>query len=163
MPIKTVYIETSVISYLASCPSRDIIAAGHQQISHDWWATERNNFAIYASVLVLKEASSGDLTAASARLQWLQDIPLVAITPEAEELSGQLIQHAALPEKAAADALHIATAAYHQIDYLLTWNCKHIANAVKRSLIESVCRELGFEPPILCTPEELLGGTTNVE
>jgi predicted nucleic acid-binding protein len=158
-----VYIETSVISYLASRPSRDIIAAGHQQVSHDWWVTERNNFTVYASSLVLKEASSGDAVAASARLEWLQGIPLVAITPEAEELSEKLILRAALPENAAADALHIATATCHEIDYLLTWNCKHIANAIKRPLIESVCRELGFEPPILCTPEELLGGSASVE
>ena len=154
-----VYIETSIISYLASRPSRDIIAAGHQQLTHDWWLAERDGFAACTSALVLREASAGDAAAASARLQWLQDIPLVAVTPEAEKLSERLIQQAALPEKAAADALHIAIAAYHRLDFLLTWNCKHIANAIKRPLIEHVCREYGFEPPVLCTPEELIGAS----
>ncbi|XCN71698.1 MAG: type II toxin-antitoxin system VapC family toxin [Candidatus Electrothrix aestuarii] len=160
---KTVYIETSIISYLASWPSRDLIAAGHQQLTHDWWSAEREDFSVYVSALVLKEASAGDTTAASARLQWLRGIPLVDITPEAEELSELLIRQAALLEKAAADALHIAIASYHRLDFLLTWNCKHIANAVKRPLIEHVCREYGFEPPILCTPEELTGGRNHVE
>ncbi|MEE4376933.1 MAG: type II toxin-antitoxin system VapC family toxin [Candidatus Competibacteraceae bacterium] len=159
----TVYIETSIISYLAAHPSRDIIAAGHQQITHEWWVTERDDFSVYASALVLREASAGDLAAASARLQWLQGIPLLAITPEAEELAERLILQAALPAKAAADALHIATAAYHQLSFLLTWNCKHIANALIRPLIERVCRECGFESLILCTPEELTGGKPNVE
>lgn len=128
---KTVYIETSIISYLAARPSRDLIAAGHQQLTHEWWTAERSSFSVHASALVLREASGGDAAAASARLQWLQGIPLVVIAPEAEELSEHLIQKAALPEKAAADALHIAIAAYHRLDFLLTWNCKHIANAVQ--------------------------------
>jgi hypothetical protein len=113
--------------------------------------------------LVLREASSGDASAASARLQWLQGIPLIAITPEAEKLSERLLQAAVLPEKAAADALHIAIAAYHRLNFLLTWNCKHIANAIKRPLIEHICRECGFEPPVLCTPEELTGDSQHVE
>jgi len=158
-----VYIETSIISYLAARPSRDVITAGHQQTTHDWWSIERGNFSLYASPLVLREASAGDTTAALARLQWLQGMPLVIIPPEAEELSELLLQKSALPAKAAADALHIATAAYHRINFLLTWNCKHIANAVKRPLIERVCRECGYEPPILCTPDELTGGKPNVE
>ncbi len=119
---KTVYIETSIISYLASRPSRDIIAAGHQQLTHDWWFAERDGFSVCTSALVLREASSGDASAASARLQWLQGIPLIAITPEAEKLSERLLQAAVLPEKAAADALHIAIAAYHRLNFLLTWN-----------------------------------------
>ena len=158
-----VYIETSIISYLAARPSRDVVTAGHQQTTHEWWASERSNFSVYASPLVLREASAGDMAAASARLHWLQGIPLIAVTPEAERLSELLIQRAALPAKAAADALHIATAAFHRVNFLLTWNCKHIANAVKRPLIERVCREFGLEPPILCTPDELTGGKSNVE
>lgn len=160
---KTVYIETSIISYLAARPSRDLIAAGHQQLTHEWWTAERGSFSVHASALVLREASGGDAAAAAARLQWLQGIPLVNIAPEAEALSEHLIQQAALPEKAAADALHIAIAACHRLNFLLTWNCKHIANAVQRPLIEHVCREFGFEPPILCTPEELTGDKPDVE
>ncbi|WP_236848703.1 type II toxin-antitoxin system VapC family toxin [Candidatus Thiodictyon syntrophicum] len=158
-----VYVETSVISYLAARPSRDIIIAGHQQTTQDWWASERTNFSVYASPLVFREASAGDPAAAIARLQCLRDIPLLAITPEAEQLAETLIQRAALPPKAAADGLHIATAAFHRVDFLLTWNCAHIANAIKRPLIEQICRECGFAPPVLCTPDELIGGNRDVE
>ena len=159
----TVYVETSIISYLAARPSRDLVTAGHQQTTHEWWANERGEFQLWASSLVLREASAGDPMAATARLHWLRDIPLLSITPEAERLSEALINQAALPSKAAADALHIATAAVHRVNYLLTWNCTHIANAVKRPQIERICRELGFEPPVLCTPEELTGGNNNVD
>nr|VFK43512.1 MAG: PIN domain [Candidatus Kentron sp. SD]VFK49518.1 MAG: PIN domain [Candidatus Kentron sp. SD]VFK80777.1 MAG: PIN domain [Candidatus Kentron sp. SD] len=156
--MKTVYVETSIISYLVARPSRDIIAAGHQQITHEWWATERNDFSLYVSALVLREASGGDPVAASTRLQWLQGIPVVAITPKVEALSEHLILRGALPAKAEADALHIATAAYHRLGFLLTWNWKHIANAIRRPLIERICREYGLDAPILCTPEELTRG-----
>lgn len=118
---------------------------------------------MYASPLVLREASAGDPVAVIARLQWLQGIPLLAITTEAERLAEALIQGAALPAKAAADGLHIATAAFHRVDFLLTWNCAHIANAIKRPLIERICRDCGFEPPVLCTPDELIGGKVDVE
>lgn len=153
-----VYLETSIISYLAARPSSDLITAGHQQTTHQWWNTERVNFSVYASPLVLREASAGDATAASARIQWLQSVSLLAISPEAEKLSEQLIQRAALPVKAGADALHIAIAAFHGINFLLTWNCRHIANAIKRPLIERICQDCGYAPPILCTPNELTGG-----
>nr|VFK20291.1 MAG: hypothetical protein BECKLPF1236A_GA0070988_102551 [Candidatus Kentron sp. LPFa]VFK34042.1 MAG: hypothetical protein BECKLPF1236C_GA0070990_102401 [Candidatus Kentron sp. LPFa] len=93
--MKTVYVETSIISYLVARPSRDIIAAGHQQITHEWWATERNDFSLYVSALVLREASGGDPVAASTRLQWLQGIPVVAITPKVEALSEHLILRSA--------------------------------------------------------------------
>jgi len=160
---KVVYVETSVISYLAARPSRDIITAGHQQTTHEWWGSERANFSVYASPLVLREASAGDPVAVVARLQWLQGIPLLAITTEAERLAEALIQGAALPAKAAADGLHIATAAFHRVDFLLTWNCAHIANAIKRPLIEKICWDCGFEPQVLCTPDELIGGKLDVE
>jgi hypothetical protein len=154
---KVVYVETSIISYLAARPSRDVITSGHQQATHEWWQSERIRFTLCASALVLKEASAGDHAAATARLQWLQGVKLLSITPEAEALSEALINQAALPAKAAADALHVAIATIHRTDFLLTWNCKHIANAEKRSLIDHVCRQRGFGPPTLCTPDELFG------
>jgi len=161
--MNSVYLETSIISYLAARPSRDVIIAGHQQATYEWWFAERSNFSIYSSSLVLREASFGDAMAASTRLQWLEGVHLLAVTPEAEEFAKVLLHRMALPAKAAADALHIATATAHQINFLLTWNCKHIANAVNRPHIERVCRECGFEPPILCTPDELIGGTNHVD
>lgn len=158
-----VYLETSVISYLAGRPSRDLFVAAHQQLTQAWWQAERSRFSLCASPLVLREASQGDTIAAAARLRWLEGIPLIAVTKEAERLAERLLQDAALPPKAAADALHIAIAACHRIEFLMTWNCTHIANATKRPLIERVCRNFGVEPPILCTPEELMGEAPDVD
>ncbi|SMF96571.1 PIN domain-containing protein [Methylomagnum ishizawai] len=151
-----VYVETSVISYLAARVSRDLIVAGHQQISQEWWDT-RQDWDLSISALVVSEARSGDASAAERRLALLEGLPLLSLNDPAIELAERLLKGAALPEKAKEDALHIAIAAVHGIDYLLTWNCKHIANAVKRPLIETLCEMAGYRPPVICTPEELLG------
>lgn len=151
------YIETSVISYLTARPSRDLIIAAHQQITSDWWENRRTQFDLYTSQVVLSEASVGDSEVASRRLKALQGIDLLDITDEVAELAGKLISEKCLPERAVEDALHIAISAIHGTDYLLTWNCKHIANAKMRSKIEEIIRINGYKPPIICTPEELLG------
>lgn len=153
---QTVYIETSVISYLAARTSRDLIVAGHQQITQDWWDTRRQ-WDIYVSALVVNEIGFGDLDAASQRLAVIENIPALAVDAAAVSLARQLLKEVALPEKAQEDALHIAVAAVNGIDYLLTWNCTHIANAVKRPLIMAICETAGYRPPVICTPEELLG------
>jgi predicted nucleic acid-binding protein len=153
----SVYLETSVISYLAARMSRDLIVAGHQQISQEWWDTRRPDFEVSISALVVLEARSGDGDAAGRRLALLEGLPLLTLNDAAVHLAERLLAGAALPEKAREDALHIAIAAVHGIEYLLTWNCKHIANAVKRPLIEAICEAAGYRPPIICTPEELLG------
>jgi hypothetical protein len=88
----------------------------------------------------------------------LEGVPQLEIRADAVELSRALLQRGPLPSKASADALHIAIAAVPGVEYLLTWNCKHIANAEMRPLIERGCRARGYEPPVLCTPEELMGG-----
>lgn len=152
----SVYLETSVISYLTARPSRDIVIAGHQQTTRDWWQTRRTRFSLYVSEIVLREARGGDPKAAQERLTILDRIELAEVTPEALQLANRLIADAALPQKSVADALHISTAVTSGIDFLLTWNCKHIANAVMRSKIEQVCRTSGYEPSIICTPEELM-------
>jgi predicted nucleic acid-binding protein len=152
----SVYLETSVISYLTARPSRDIVLAGHQQTTRDWWQTRRSLFEVCISELVLQEASGGDRQAAEDRLSVVNDLELLEITPEALQLADRLVAEAALPQKAVADALHIAIAVSNGIDFLLTWNCKHIANAFMRSKIEAICRKNGYEPSIICTPEELL-------
>ena len=151
-----VYVETSVISYLAARPSRDLIVAAHQQISHEWWSV-RHEWELSISALVISESSAGDADAAKRRLELLDGLPTLHLTNDALELAQRLLASAALPEKAKEDALHIALAAVHGTDYLLTWNCKHIANAGKRPLIETVCETAGYRPPVICTPEELLG------
>ena len=155
--MSSVYIETSIISYLTARVSRDLIVAGHQQMTEEWWSVQRNRFELWASELVVEEASAGDASAAAERLKVLNTIEMLDITEEAGFLATALIDRGSLPAKASADALHIAIAAVHNVDYLLTWNCKHIANAEMRPVIESVCRNMGFIPPILCTPEELMG------
>jgi hypothetical protein len=152
----SVYLETSVISYLAARPSRDLIVAAHQQITVEWWEV-RDSWELSISALVVSEAGSGDGEAAGRRLALLQRLPLLTLNDAALDLTEQLLAKAALPAKAREDALHIAIAAVHGMDYLLTWNCKHIANAVKRPTIEAVCETSGYRPPIICTPEELLG------
>jgi predicted nucleic acid-binding protein len=152
-----VYVETSVISYLAARPSRDLVTAARQQITHDWWRRRRPHFEVFVSQLVLDEARAGDPEAATRRADFLADLLLVEVTSAAVGLARRLVEAAGLPQQAAADALHIATAACHGLDYLLTWNAAHIANAEYRPRVERTCRAHGYEPPVLCTPDELMG------
>jgi len=152
-----VYIETTVVSYLTARPNRDVVIAGHQQVTHEWWDTRRANYELCVSQLVLDEAGTGDAQAAQERLLVLQSMLVLETTAEALELAKELLQAGALPAKAADDALHIAVAATKVIPFLLTWNCRHLANAVMRPVIEAVCNAKGFKAPIICTPEELLG------
>jgi predicted nucleic acid-binding protein len=148
------YIETSIVSYLTAYPSRDLIQAAHQQVTHDWW-TVRKQFELYISQYVLDEVSAGDRNAAAKRLAALGDATLLAITPDAVSLAEELVRVGSLPARAIVDAFHIAVAAIHGMDYLLSWNCKHIANAALRGRIEATCRSYGVEPPTICTPIEL--------
>lgn len=152
-----VYIETTVVSYLTARPSRDLIIAAHQQITLEWWENRRADFDLYTSQFVIQESSVGDATMAQKRLVALDAIPLLSVTQEALALARALVEKGPIPEKAETDALHIAVAAANGMDYLLTWNCKHIANAEMQIGIGKFCRAAGFEPPIICTPEELLG------
>jgi hypothetical protein len=152
-----VYLETTIPSYLTAWPSRDLVRAAHQQITREWWTT-RDVFELYSSRLVIQECQAGDSQAAADRLAALADIPLLEQTADAASLAEALIKGVPLPERAAADALHIAIATVHGVDYLLTWNCTHIANVTLRPQIENVCRVSGYEPPLICTPEELPAG-----
>lgn len=150
-----VYLETTIVSYLTARTNRDLVRMAHQEITNEWW-NRRTDFELYISQVVLDEAAAGDVEAAARRLDVLQNMPLVALTQEASLLAQQLVREAALPEKAAIDALHIALATVHGMEYLLTWNCTHIANATMRGKIELICRTCGYEPPAICTPLELL-------
>jgi hypothetical protein len=151
-----VYVETTIISYLAARPSRDLIVAGHQQITHEWWQISRHNFAVVSSQLVAGEAGAGDPEAADARLAFLAGLTLVEITEEALTLAQRLLQAKAIPQDFPEDALHVAVAVVNGIEYLLTWNYKHLVNAGMRSKIEATCRELGYVAVVICTPEELM-------
>ena len=152
----TIYLETTIVSYLTSLPSRDLITAAHQQVTHEWWETRRFEFDLCISQIVVQESSAGDKNASKRRLAVLEDIPLLEITENAFDLADKLIKHVPLGPKAEVDALHVAIAVVNGIDYLLTWNCKHLANALLRNKIETVSRNFGYEPPVICTPEELM-------
>ena len=152
-----VYLETTIVSYLTARPSRDLIMAAHQELTREWWENRRDDFALFISQLVIQEASAGDAEAARKRLEALAPLPLLVANPAALALARSLTLKGPLPKKAGADTFHIALAATHGLDYLLTWNCKHIANAQMYAAVAARCRAAGFEPPIICTPEELLG------
>jgi hypothetical protein len=151
-----VYLETTIPSYLTAWLSRDLVMAARQQITREWWETRRQDFALFISQFVLDEAGLGDSDAAKRRLEMLTGVPLLDPSADVYTLADELMKRVPLPPKAAADALHIAIATINGMDYLLTWNCTHIANAALRASIELVCRENGYEPPVICTPEELL-------
>src|SRR2546430_14588038 len=134
-----IYIETTIVSYLTARPSRDLITAAHQQITQQWWQTQRPRFDLFVAPPVMQEAQAGDPDAAARRMAALQGIPLLTLSEEAAGLAQALITQGPLPVNAVVDAVHIATAAVNGMHYLLTWNCTHIANAAIRSDIEDVC------------------------
>ena len=150
-----VYVETSIVSYLTARPARDIVIAGRQQSTRDWWATASSRFELVISQLVREEAGVGDPDAATARLAALAPLARLAFPKEALELAQRLVDAGAVPRQAAQDAAHVAIAAVHGVEFLVTWNFRHIANATARRRIEAVCRDSGIDPPVLCTPEEL--------
>jgi len=150
------YLETIIASYLSAWPSRDFVTAAHQQVTQEWWQTRRREVEWFVSQIVVQESSGGDPDAAARRLEVLKDLPLLELTEDATALAQGLVVQLQLPDKAALDAVHIALAVVHGMDYLLTWNCTHIANAALRSKIETACRAKGYQVPVICTPEELL-------
>jgi len=155
---RTVYLETSIISYLVARPSRDLVTAARQELTREWWGRRRASFDVYVSEAVIAEARAGDSEVAARRLAILADLPLLEITAEVTQLARALAKALQLPQRAAADAVHVATAACHGMEFLLTWNSTHIANAELRPTIDEVSRYSGYTPPILCTPDELMGG-----
>ena len=154
---KTVYIETSIVSYLTARPTNDLLGAAWQRATVDWWDTQRNRFDLYTSDVTLEEAARGDSKAAERRLAILSGMPILSITEAVAGLSKALLEGKALPAKALDDALHIAVSAVHGVDYLLTWNFRHLDNAETKPVIRSVCAACGYTSPEICTPQELMG------
>ena len=152
-----VYLETTIPSYLAARPSRGLLIAAHQQLTREWWESRRPMFDLYVSELVLQESAAGDANLAGKRLELVADLPVLALTSGILELAEALVAEGAVPRKAAGDALHIAIATAYACEYLLTWNCRHIANAEIQRAARQVVRRRGFELPTICTPEELMG------
>ena len=150
-----IYIETSIISYFVARPSRDLIVAAHQQLTTEWWRERSGDYDLFISQIVIDEARAGEPEMAAKRTALIEGLPLLEINEDVTHLAEALVKSRAVPKKAAADALHISVACVGRVDYLLTWNCKHIANAKMRSAIEKTCRSAGYATPIICTPEEL--------
>jgi predicted nucleic acid-binding protein len=149
-----VYIETSIVSYLVAARSQDLIQAAHQEATRQWW-NRRTRFELFVSRFVTAEARRGDAGAAARRLEALRGVSMLSVGRDVPALATALVRAGALPQKARVDAVHVAIAATNGIDYLLTWNMRHLANAAIRGKIEEGCRRAGLKPPIICTPEEL--------
>jgi hypothetical protein len=149
------YLETTIPSYLTARPSKDLIIAGNQKVTKDWWQERRDSFEIFISQFVLDEAGAGDADAAKERLEVLSPFPLLDVTDAVSQLASALLQSGIIPKKAAGDAAHIAVSAVNGMEYLMTWNCAHIANAANRTRIQEICFQNGFPCPVICTPVEL--------
>jgi predicted nucleic acid-binding protein len=151
-----VYLETSIISYLTGRPSKDGLVAGRQRLTRDWWEKVLPSCAPHVSPVVWAEASEGDPLQARARVASIRGMQMLEITPAVAPLSEAYYQKLGLPERARSDALHLAVATAHGIDYLLSWNCAHIASARVRIIVSIVNDRFGLRSPVICTPEELM-------
>ncbi len=154
---ETVYIETSIFGYLTARSTENLILAANIKVTQDWWDNCRDSFVLYASEVVWDEAGRGDTEIATLRLSLLESLMLLDIKEEAIELAKEFLQHSNLPSKASNDALHIALATVYGLDYLLTWNCKHMANAQIQKKLSVISSSLGYELPVICTPYQLIG------
>jgi hypothetical protein len=152
---ESVYIESSIISYLVARPSRDIVITARQAITETWWRERKPEFELFISALVVQEIGRGDAEAAERRLNAVESIPILATTSEAQLLAEELLSQGAVPAKSEEDALHIGIAAAGGVEFLLTWNFKHINNAHTKTAITAVVESQGLICPVLCSPEEL--------
>lgn len=157
MTKRRVYIETSFISYLTARPARTIVAAAHQQITQDWWQRERGRYDLVISELVLRECAAGDIHAAQKRLDALHGIPLLDINDDVRTIAMGLVTEGYVPAHVFEDAMHIAIAAVHGVDFVLTWNFKHIANPMLQEQIARFLDSRHYPMPFICSPQELLG------
>ena len=153
---ESVYLETTIVSYLVSRPSRNIVVAARQEITKEWWNSRRPAFDIFISERVIYEAAAGDEIASRKRLDILKGITVLELSDAAVNLADKLFVELALPRQALEDAFHIAISVTCGMDYLLTWNCKHIANALLRHKIRRIAETNGYLAPVICTPQELM-------
>jgi predicted nucleic acid-binding protein len=155
--MESVYLETSFVSLLVGNPSRDLVTAANQQTTRDWWRLRRHDFLCVASAEVVREASRGDAQEIRKRLEILRDLPMLPVAADTDSLMLALLATQALPARAQADAAHLAIAAAAKTNYLLTWNCRHLANAQILGRLEAEAERLGWKLPKVCTPLELMG------
>ena len=151
----SVYVETTIVSYLVAGATTDVVQAAHQRVTRDWW-TARDRFDLFVSAAVIAEARRGNPAAAARRLGAISGIPQLSAGRQVGVLVEALLSAGVLPARARVDAVHVGIAAVHGVDYLLTWNLRHLANAALRGKIDEACRVAGLIPPIICTPEELM-------
>lgn len=156
MAKSTAYIETTVIGHLVGRIRGDPIVAGRQTVTRQWWPTAVTKYRFFVSKVVADECAAGDPDAAKERLDILESLEFIATSPSVDELAHKLIEEFAVPKTEPRDAVHISLAAVNGLEYLVSWNFKHIVNPTTRSAIERVCRDAGFVPPIICTPDELM-------
>jgi predicted nucleic acid-binding protein len=152
----SIYIETSVISYLTAKLSKDLIVAAHQQVTHEWWENSLKHFSPYISPVVLDEVSKGDKEAAQLRLGKIKEFIILKINDDIKQLSETYYSSLPIPEKAKADTYHLAIASWYNIDFLVTWNCSHLANGFIIRELKKINFNLGVNTPGICTPEELM-------
>ncbi len=157
-PMPSVYIETSIVSYLTARPSQSLLVAAWQDVTVTWWSYHRQDFDLCTSALVIEEASRGDQEAAGRRIAHLEGIPLLPVSDQVIEFARRLVHPGPLPVEAADDAFHVALSAVHAVDYLLTWNFKHIDNALIKPQFRAICLKHGYPSPEICTPQEMVGG-----
>jgi predicted nucleic acid-binding protein len=154
--LPTLYIETTVVSYLAGRPSRDTLVLAHQEVTRQWWDTSRAGYALFVSPLVIEESGRGDPDVAKRRLSLLNGVEVLDGNSQAQELAGRIETLLQLPARARADAVHLAFAVHYELDYLLTWNCAHLANARNLRLLADFARSEGVWLPVICTPDEMV-------
>ena len=151
------FIETTIPSYYVARRPRDIVQAARQELTIEWWDNHRSQYELLSSQIVVDEATRGEEAMAQKRLAMLADVSLLVISESVIQIAEELIKYQVVPEKASDDAFHIACAGVHQVDFLLTWNCKHIANPHNRHRIEKCFARHQIRMPVICTPEEFIG------
>jgi hypothetical protein len=152
----SVYLESTIISYLTAKPSRDLIVAAHQQMTNEWWDLILPRVNCYISPFTLQEISAGDEDAAHKRMEIVKNIGILELNTEIQKLAQRYFNSLKIPEKARLDASHLAIAVWHEVDYLVSWNCKHIVSGRVRKVLEEINNDLNIKTPVLCTPEELM-------
>ncbi|MEO6753074.1 MAG: type II toxin-antitoxin system VapC family toxin [Chthoniobacteraceae bacterium] len=157
----SIFIETTIPSYYVARPSRNLLQFARQELTREWWDGQRQQFDLFTSQLVLDEAAEGEQAKASERLQLLDGIALLELDKNAESLATKLIESGILPSFAGRDASHLAVAGVHGMDFLLTWNCKHIANPFLADRLQSCFSGMGVHLPVICTPEQFFTDDTN--
>ena len=152
-----IYIESTIPSYVVARAARDLLQAARQQLTKDWWDLKREKHELFTSQVVLDEIASGEAVMARQRLELMAQIELLDLTGEANSLTKEILGSGLLPADADRDAAHIALATVHEMDILLSWNCRHIANAAIQARRRRLAEKAGFALPVLCTPDELTG------